>query len=390
MSDFNLDESVRNWKHSLRKHKQLEPGDVEELVNHLWESIDDLISKGSDEEAAFQKATSKIELGFDEALSEYSYSSAHHEPTSKWFSSWWIPALLPNALKITARNFKRQPGYSFINITGLAIGMACCIIIYLFVQDELNFDSFNTKADRIYRVDQTQIWADFDGYFSSTGPGVAPTLAADFPEIETTVRINNLVDMLVTIQNSSSDVRYFEEPRILASDSTFFNVFSFAFIEGNPSKALVNPYSIILTESTKSRYFDNNLALGKTITMGNPGEEVDYQVTGVIKDVPSNSHFTFDLLTTLSSNPMVKRRESTWVWTAFVTYLVLDENSDFDAFQQKLASKVPDYAEANIFPFFGSAAKDGKDYELLLTPISGIHLNVNESGNRIGVVSDLF
>lgn len=391
MESFKLETNISNWKRKLFKKPNLEPGDIEELENHLRDSIEALISNGVDPKEAFEKSVAKMESGFDEAVEEYKFSSANYEPKSKWLSSWWIPELLPNILKVFLRNLKRQPGYSFINISGLAIGMACCMIIFLFVQNELSYDTFHEKSDRIFRVDQTLIWNDFDGLFSSTGPGVAATLQADFPEIETAVRINNLPDQLITIRNSVSDLRYFEENRILATDSTFFEVFTMDFLEGNPDNALVNPYSIILTEETKSRYFQNGeTALGKTITIGNPGQEVDYMVTGVVNKMPSNSHFTFDLLTTLSSNPRVKQRENTWIWTVFVTYLVLEENTDIASFQEKVNQKAANYAKANIFPLFGDEVEAAKEYELIITPLTEIYLNINQAGNRIGSVSDYF
>ncbi|MBO6523575.1 MAG: ABC transporter permease [Balneolaceae bacterium] len=391
MESFNLETNISNWKRKLFQKQNLEPGDIEELENHLRDSIEALISNGVNPKEAFEKSVAKMESGFDEALEEYKFSSATHEPKSKWLSSWWIPELLPNILKVFLRNLKRQPGYSFINISGLAIGMACCMIIFLFVQNELSYDTFHEKSDRIFRVDQTLIWNDFDGLFSSTGPGVAATLKADFPEIETTVRINNLPDQLITIQSSGNSIRYFEEDQILAADSTFFEVFTMDFLEGNPDNALVNPYSIILTEETKSRYFQNNeSALGKTVTIGNPGQQVDYMVTGVVDEMPSNSHFTFDLLTTLSSNPRVKQRENTWIWTVFVTYLVLEENTDLASFQEKVNQKAPDYAKSNIFPLFGDEVEAAKKYELFITPLREIYLDINQAGNRIGSVSDYF
>ena len=394
MSEFNLEKEIQRWKQNLNKYSQLEPGDINELENHLYDSVDALLEKGFDEEAAFQKATSEIEKGFEETLNEYRYTSTSHEPKSKWLSSWWIPQLLPNILKVFLRNLKRQPGYSFINISGLAIGMACCMIIFLFVQNELSYDTFHEHSERIYRVDQTLIWSDFNGYFSSTGPGVAPTLQADFPEIEKTVRIQSVVDGLVTVFSDNGEAQYFVEPQFLSADSTFFDVFSMKFIEGNAEDALSLPYSVVITNETREKYFENEPGLGKSILLGNPGEEVNYQITGVVEKFPENSHFTFDLLSSLTSNPDVKRRENTWVWTTFVTYVLLNENVSFPSFQEKLNSSVPAYAEAKIYPVFGideqSAKENPKNYELFLTPITDIYLNINNSGNRFSAVGDIF
>ena len=394
MDSFNLEKNISSWKKKLFKRGSLEPGDIEELENHLRDSIEALISAGVKEEDAFDESVKKMDYGFEEAIEEYKFSSASHEPTSKWLSSWWIPELLPNVLKVFLRNLKRQPGYSFINISGLAIGMASCLIIFLFVQNELSYDTFHEHSDRIYRVDQTLIWSDFNGYFSSTGPGVAPTLQADFPEVETAVRLQSVVDGLVTVVSDQGEAQYFVEPRFLSADSTFFDVFSMEFIEGNPESALSLPYSVVITNDTREKYFENESGLGKSILVGNPGEEVSYQITGVVEKFPENSHFTFDLLSSLTSNPNVKRRENTWVWTTFVTYVLLNENVSFPAFQEKLNTSVPAYAEAKIYPLFGideqSAKENPKNYELFLTPVTDIYLNINDSGNRFSAVGDIF
>lgn len=394
MTNNNLEQSIREWRNSLSKFRQLEPGAIEELEGHLRDKIEAQIEHGIDPQDAFIEATRGIEEGFTEVMEEFQYASASNEPTSKLFSSWWIPELLPNILKVLLRNFKRQPGYSFINISGLAIGMACCFIIFLYVQDETSYDTFHEKADRIYRVDQTNMWNNFDGKFSSTGPGIARILQDELPEIETIVRVNNPSDILVTIQRSSSDVRYFEESSVLAADSTFFDVFTMEFIEGVAEDALTNPYSFVITEETRNRYFDNESALGRTITIGNPGDETSFEITGVVKNMPRNSHFKFDLLASLSSYPNVKRREDTWLWTVFVTYAVLSENASIDQVSDKLPSILENHAEAKLYTAFGMSAEDfresNKSWSMFFTPITDIHLKATEAGNRIGVVSDIF
>jgi putative ABC transport system permease protein len=393
MKNFNLEHSITNWKRALSKKQHLEPGDIEELEGHLRDSIDQSVALGMNEKEAFKKAVSSLNTGFEEVVEEYRFKGSK-EPKSKWFSSWWIPAMLPNVLKITVRNFKRQPGYSFINIIGLSIGIACALIIFLYVQDELSYDRFHEKADRIYRIDQTNIWANFEGKFASTGPGVAGVLKKAIPEIESTVRINDPADYLITIQNDQSGSRYFEESEVLSADSSFFEVFTMEFLEGNPSTSLKAPYSVVLTERTRERYFDNESGVGKTIRIGNPGEEISYQVTGVVKEMPKNSHFNFDLLTSLSSDLNVKRRENTWIWTGFVTYVLLNENASIESVRNKIPSSIAEDIEANLYSAFGTTGTEftnsGRSWNMYFTPVTDIHLKATEAGNRIGVVSDIF
>lgn len=393
MKPFDLEQSISDWKKSLSKKQHLEPGDIEELEGHLRDSIERNVDRGLSNQNAFNESSAKLDHGLEEVVEEYRFKSSK-EPRSKWFSSWWLPGLLPNVLKITLRNFKRQPGYSFINITGLAIGIACALTIFLYVQDELSYDRFHEKSDRIYRIDQTNIWANFEGRFSSTGPGVANVLQEAIPEIETAVRVNKPADYLITIQNNQRDIRYFEESNVLSADSGFFDVFSMEFLEGQALNSLKAPYSVVITEKTRRRYFDEEPGVGKTITVGNPGEEISYRVTGVVQEMPTYSHFSFDLLTSLSSNPNVKRRENTWIWTTFVTYVLLKENASIENVRQKIPSSIQQHVETKLYAAFGMNSQEfessGKRWELYFTPVTDIHLRATDSGNRIGVVSDIF
>ncbi|GAB5409726.1 MAG: ABC transporter permease [Balneolaceae bacterium] len=393
MSDFNLERAIQNWKKSLNKHKELEPGDISELESHLIESVDMLLESGLNEESAFKKATEQIEQGFEDTLEEYRYTSSSYEPTSKWLSSWWIPELLPNVLKVAVRNFKRQPGYSLINICGLALGMASCLMIFLYVSDELSYDNFHEQGDRIYRIDQVSMWDDFESVFSGTGPGVAPVLKSEIPEIESFVRINNPTDLLISVQRSSNEIVYFEESEVLSADSTFFDIFSIPFIEGDKETALDKPYSFVITEKTAERYFGEESALGKTITLETPNLDISYEITGVVEEMPNNSHFSFDLVSSLSSYPNVTRREDTWLWTAFTSYVLLKENSSIEQVRAKLDGIYERYAEEKLYSAFGytheSFQSSEKSWELFFVPLQDIHLKASDAGNRLGPVSDM-
>jgi putative ABC transport system permease protein len=196
--------------------------------------------------------------------------------------------MLKNYLKIALRNIIKYKGYSFINITGLAVGMACCILIFLYIQFEFGYDQFHKDADKIYRVAK-----DFHqkGEPASCGTATPPTLAPvilnDFPGVEHAVRLYKGKGVI-----KSGEKKFIEEG-IFYADASFFNIFTFPFIKGNPETALKDPYSAVLTEETAKRYFNREDPLGKTISFKN---SEDFKVTGVIKNVPINSHFKFDIL----------------------------------------------------------------------------------------------
>lgn len=225
---FNLEESIKRWRKKLRKHPGLEPGYIEELESHLRDKIDDLITQGYSEEESFEAA---VEHHFDdpEAIAEQFYQARRtNSSTPSWKNRSWIPTLLPNLVKIALRNFSRDKGYSVINISGLALGIASCLLILIYVQHELSYDKFHEHADRIYRVNQSNIWGDHTEKFGSTGPAVANALTSELPEIESIVRIHTPPDFVVSIKDpGTKSKRIFEEKKGLAVDSTFFDVFGF-------------------------------------------------------------------------------------------------------------------------------------------------------------------
>jgi putative ABC transport system permease protein len=200
--------------------------------------------------------------------------------------------MLRNYLKIAIRNMKRHKGYSLINIFGLAIGMACCILILLYVTDELSYDNFHEKADRTYRVNAISSIGVTTRYYATVPPALAQGLADSIPEIEAFVRVMDINGLRGRYENNSIEI---EECFIV--DSAFFNIFTHEFVEGSPESALENPESLVITEEIAHRVFGNESPMGKSIDLGRSRV---IQVTGVIKNVPSNSHFRFNGLLPLS------------------------------------------------------------------------------------------
>ena len=196
--------------------------------------------------------------------------------------------MFENYLKIALRNIKRQKMYSFINIVGLALGMACCLFILFYVFYEFSYDTFHEDADRIYRVAMEFRAKDQPvKYGAVTPPSVAPAILDQFADIEDAVRITRGSGIV-----KHGEKQFFENG-ILYADQSFFNVFTFPPIKGNPETALKEPYTAVLTESSAEKYFGSEDPVGKTISIN---DQTDYKITGVVKDVPPNSHFTFDFL----------------------------------------------------------------------------------------------
>lgn len=241
--------------------------------------------------------------------------------------------MLRNYLKIALRNFRSRLGYTLINVVGLAVGLAACLLIALWVQDELSYDDFHTHADRIVRVTMA---LSNKGPYATTPSLVAPVLTRTLPEVQKAVRIFDATDYGPYVVQHSD--RMFQEERFFYADSTFFDLFSFAFVAGSPETALTRPNTVVLTESTARKYFGDENALGKTITANN---RTTFEVTGVIEDVPEASHMHFDFLAALSTlQSWSQLSDDAWRAANFYTYLLLREEGDATVLREKIPALV--------------------------------------------------
>jgi putative ABC transport system permease protein len=253
-------------------------------------------------------------------------------------------AMYKNYYKIAWRNLVKKKAYSFINIFGLALGIACGLLIFMYVQDELSYDNYHEKKERIFRL--IHGWAEGDlkegvqasPYWVWGNAPVGSALKNDFPEIEKVVQFSGRADILLTHED-----KMFQEEGVFFMDSTVFDVFSWKLLEGNPKTALAAPYSIVLTQSTARKYFGDEDPLGKSLKgsesagRSNPG---DYTVTGIIQDIPQNSHFRFNVL--LSMSTFKKSRPEVfdaWGYVDFYTYFLVNKQFNEEAFK----SKIPDF-----------------------------------------------
>lgn len=238
-------------------------------------------------------------------------------------------------LKTTLRSIKKHLGYSLINIMGLAIGMACCILILLFVFDELSYDKFHENHDRIYRV--TRQWLNEDGVISlhlgQVAPPIGPLLENDFPEIVHAVRIIGAGGLLV-----GRNANFFEEPRFFFAEEDFFNVFTYEMIAGDPATALRDPMTVVITQEMAEKYFGSENPLGQSITVKADPIKVDMTVSGVIKTMPHNSHFHADILGSFKTYEAVAGEEELRSWSSnnYGTYFLLEENYDISQLKNQM------------------------------------------------------
>ncbi|MGD9346904.1 MAG: ABC transporter permease, partial [Candidatus Aminicenantes bacterium] len=301
---FDLEKEIQKWRNSLNANEALEDGAKEELECHLRDKIEHLIELGKSEEAAFKEALEKI--GSSEILGTEYYRETTRRLSGRppWSKSRWMPTLLSNYLKIGLRKIKRQKIYSFINIFGLAVGLACCAIIILYVTNELTYDNFHPDVDRIYRIGSHRISQVGEHTFVTTPGPLAPELKASYPQVEEAIRIvppyENADNVLVVRKQK----RFFEE-RVFFVDNAIFQVFHIPFLQGNPQTALADLNTVVITETMARKYFGDEYKdssiLGEILEIEidydtGTVESQDYRVTGIIKNAPANTHFKYDIL----------------------------------------------------------------------------------------------
>jgi putative ABC transport system permease protein len=285
------------------------------------------------------------------------------------------PAMLLNYFKITYRNLITNKGFSAINITGLSLGIACSIVLFLFVLDELNFDTFNKKASRTYRLYVHSSINKEESNNSKTAPPAGPTLVQILPEVLIQTRIGYF---------GGHDLRYkdkiFRENRIYTVDSTYFDVFTLPFVHGDPSIALKNPNSIVLTETMASKYFGEENPTGKSFLVDDTNS---YQITGVMKDFPGKSHFRCDFLLSMSTYPEVNQQD--WLQGNYSTYIVLKEGVDPIRVERKMQQAILDRLGPEIEKALGFSMKqflaNGNVFEYRMQPLLSIYLHAKRQYN---------
>jgi putative ABC transport system permease protein len=221
--------------------------------------------------------------------------------------------MFKNYFKTAIRNLLKQKGYTVINISGLALGMCCCLLILMFVWDELNYDRFHEKAERLQRLYLDARINDKDLLTATTCMPLAAALRSELPGIETAGRIRHVGNFTVRYGD-----KIFNEEKLFFADSTIFEVFSFVMLEGEPRTALTKPHAVVITDEIARKYFGESSALGKSLLMD--GRE-QYAVSGVVKKFPASSHWQFDFLVSMNSRNFGD--EDTWISNNLYTYAVL-------------------------------------------------------------------
>ena len=284
------------------------------------------------------------------------YSLIRKSPQQSYNQAHFV--MFSHYLKVAFRNLKRHASFNFLNIGGLAIGLVSFLMIALFVQYELSYDTWQDDYENIYRIPMEISSEGNTRKFSNVAGTVAPTLEKDFPAVEKTLRLWERSTRLV---KTSTDQNFYED-HVYNAEATFFDFFTVDMIEGDPATALANPNTVVLSESTAKKYFGDVPSAGQILTIN----DFEYEVTGVMENIPGNTHHDINMLISWTSLGDWGAIDN-WHSTMFSTYVKLGPETDTEVFANEIARLAYEYVPMDL-----EAQK--QDYKYNLQPVSDIHL----------------
>jgi len=263
--------------------------------------------------------------------------------------------MIKNLLKIAIRHIQKHPGYTLLNVLGLTLGISSALFLIIYVSDEINYDRYHENANRIYRVSSKITETDDQFTWIVAQVPMGPQAVKDYPEVESFTRFINMPRALYKFEDKE-----FVEESFYFADSTIFDIFTYKVLRGDVKSAVRDPKKIILTETVAGRYFGKSDPIGKILTEG----DNTYEVTGVIEDVPNNSHFRFDALAARNNLP---KQMGSWGNFGVFTYLMFPENFDVNDFETKMQGMYDEHMKSIFGPL-------NIKIEYILEPIKKIHL----------------
>ena len=370
-SRFDLEKAITTWRHVHEQRHTFLREDLDELERHLRDHAANLIAKGEAPEPAFHQA--------QQALGDLDGGEAEYRKV-RWrklrrrrqvgAEIGYRFAMLRSHLRIALRNVRKHKLYASINVLGLSVGVACCLLIALYVMHELSYDRFHPKGERIYRLlYDDRLGADLppatrEEYLAWGSAAHAPRLEAEVPEIEHAVRLSGRHQILVAHADRS-----FQEERYFFADPAFFEVFGFPLLRGDTESVLQGPRTAVLSESAAWRYFGETDPVGQVLRLESGEGQGEVTVTGVMADVPMNSHLDFDILFSMDTfEQQARDNDQAYKFDArgyidFFTYVLLREGTSLEAVRAKLS----DFVQRN----YGDDLKEPpRSYALELEPVA--------------------
>jgi putative ABC transport system permease protein len=282
--------------------------------------------------------------------------------------------MIRNYLKTALRSLKKNRAFTAINVLGLALGFTAALLIVFYVTDELSYDRYNVNADRIYRVNEDLKLGGNRVQYAVCMPPLAQVLKTDFPDVENTVRLKRGGGMHVKKGNES-----ILEYNMIFADQSLFEVFTLPMLDGNKATALRDPNSVVITESTAKKYFSRTNVVGESlITDG----KQPLKITGVIKDIPAQSHFTADFILSMSSFP--DSRSNEWLRSDYNTYVLMRKGADYKKLEAQFPQLLRKYSgqqmQDELKMSYDQFEKSGSFFRMNMIPLTDIHMHSNQTG----------
>ncbi len=375
---FDLEAAILAWRSPLENKRAFLGEDVDELEAHLRDLFEEFVSTGLDETLAFNRSVARIGAVLDlEPEYDKVRWAKHLHRQSFWREITWEGTMFKNYLIVALRNLRRHKCYTFISVAGLAMGLACCLFILIFIEHETSYDKHHEKGDRIFRL--------VKGNSANTPERWAPALEVEFPEIEKAVRF---MEGFSRTQIRFEDFQALE-PNGLFADAAALEIFNWRLDQGHPTTALAAPFTIVLSKKLAEKYFGDEDPMGKSLTLAgisNASASQDYQVTGVIAASPNLSHIKFEYLVSMATVETLNDTGQwgtplSWTNRMAKTYLLLAENT------------APDLVESRLPVFLRNHISDERYVvnDGLLQALPDIYLHSNlqaefDTGGSIGYV----
>ena len=334
----------------------------DELLDHICCKIEEQMGSGMKFIDAYEVVINQyFKTNELQKIQQLTLSELNSKPT----------VMFKNYLKTAYRSLSKNRFYSLINITGLAVGIASCLLIVLFVIDELSYDKFHEKSDRIYRIESDVMFGGNHFEMPVTPAPMAQTMMADYQEVEITGRFRRIGSHLF-----KKEINNIKEDDVSFADNNIFEIFTIPFIYGDKATALEKPNTMVISKTVAEKHFGNENPVGQQMTMDN---EDLYEITGVYEDLPVNSHFHLDVMLSMEGNEDAKN--TIWVSNNYFTYFVLREDANPEEFQGKMAEMVNTYVFPQVKQLLNIKAEDflasGQWVRFNIRPLTDIHLYSN-------------
>ena len=337
---------------------------AEEIEGDIWEIFEETARTKGQRLAAWQYAWHVLRF-----CQPFAWKKRDNKYNQTQFNNW---TMLKNYIIIAYRSLLKKVGYSLVNIFGLAVGITVCLLIVIFVQYELSFDTF--QKDDVYRIALKRVYPEREVSYAFIPHSIGPQLKEDFPEVTQSANLLKAFAPIVVRYNDN----YFYEENILFADSTLFDVLEIPLLEGDPETALREPNSLLITESVSKKYFGEESPMGKSMETG----QGNFIVRAVAKDYPGNSHVAFDFIGSMSTFPFIA--QPNWIGFDVLTYIKMQAGADPKALEKQFPEFVRKYAAGPVQQRNGISYDEyvaaGNGYIYSLQPIKDIYLHSNLEG----------